>query len=217
MKIMKGVAILAVAVAIGIYIMPHTHSIFMGKHDWYFLGNPGSDINCQKCHADIYEELELSPVHKKWGDATRADTSDCEACHRGNLSITYANASSATPGIEAHAASKTECMYCHGNTSIASFYGAPVAGGFGISDLPSDSGSNSTHLQLLIGSTFDSNVYPGESEACIFCHTSVGVKFNITTYRGFSLNVANKPSSLSDGWYVSSISPSSFYTYTEVK
>ena len=217
MESIKLMLILLTILALGVVILPQTVSLFVGQHKWYYLDNPASDVPCQKCHADIYEELNLSTPHKKWGDPTKADTADCEACHRGNFSITYANASAGQPGLEAHAASTIECMYCHGNSTIASYHSAPIAGGFGLSDLATDTGVNATHLELVTGTAFQSNVYPGESEACIFCHTNVGVKFNFTTYTGFSLTVENTISGGNSYWTVSSITPIDFVTYTEVK
>ena len=217
MDMLKGLLLFTVITAVGIYVLPPTLSIFLGQHDWYYLDNPGSDVPCQKCHADIYEELELSPLHKKWGNSAIADTSDCEACHRGNFSIVYANASAGQPGKEAHAASRTECMYCHGNTSVATFHNAPIAGGFGISDLPSDTGVNSTHFEMIVGTGADSNIYPGESEACILCHTNVKVRINFTSYIGYSITAENTITSSTSEWVIGGISPSNFIAYSEVK
>lgn len=215
MAIEKGLLAFIIISAIGIIVLPSTVSIFSGQHQWYYLDNPGSDVPCQKCHADIYEELNLSSLHKKWGDPSVADTADCEACHRGNTSVTYANASASEPGREAHAATRAECSYCHFNSSNP--YNAPVAGGFGLSDLATDTGLNSTHFELLTGTAFQSNVYPEESEACIFCHTDVGVKYNFTTYTEYTIAVRNSVTTTSSEWGVTNMSATNFTTYTEVK
>lgn len=244
MRSSRLVLILVTTLMVGIFVLPKTVSLFAGMHEWYYLdANPTSDVDCKKCHADIYEELQLSPLHKKWGDPTIADTKDCEACHRGNASITYANASSNQPGLEAHAATKADCTYCHFNTTnmrnavhgnLSNLLGYDtsgcrchnpdpnlssfgMAGGFGFSNHPDDSGLNSTHLELILGTALDSGVYPGESEACIFCHTDVGVKFNVTTYTGYSITVSNNVAGNISEWSVSDISPTDFITYTEVK
>lgn len=229
--------------AIGVVVLPSTVSIFLGQHDWYYLENPGSDVPCQKCHADIYEELNLSQLHKHWGNPNVADTSDCEACHRGNSSITYANASAGQYGLEAHAASRTECGYCHfnttnmhnavhGNLSKLLNYTAPscnlchnphgnssygIAGGFGLSNLAGDSGLNSTHFDLITGTALKSNTYPGESEACVFCHTDVGVAFNVTSYTGYTLTAYDSISGNTSQWHITKLDPSNFTTYREVK
>ena len=242
MKTIRVIMIIVMLLSLGIIIFPKTLSIFTGKHNWYNLENPTSDVPCQKCHADTYEELNLSTLHKKWGDPAKADTADCEACHRGNASITYANASSGQPGLGAHAATKATCSYCHFNTSnmynavhgnlsnvlgydasgcrCHNIHGTDsygIAGGFGLSNLANDTGSSSTHYELITGTTFQSNVYPEESEACIFCHTDVGVKFTMTTYSGYRITVVNSFTATSSSWGVSSISPSNYVTYTEVK
>lgn len=114
------------------------------------------------------------------GDPLKADKADCETCHRGNFSITYANSSTDQPGEEAHAASTIQCMYCHGNSTIAAQLNAPIAGGFGLSDDISDTGENSTHLSFVLGA-MNSSLMDSSNEACIACHTDVGVKFNMTT------------------------------------
>lgn len=239
---LRFASLLAVILSIGILILPPTVSNFAGRHIWYYLDNPGSDVPCQKCHADVYEELNLSTLHKKWGDPAKADTADCEACHRGNTSITYSEASTGKEGKEAHAATKSECSYCHlnttnmheavhGNLSKKLGYDGTgcrchnafsqdslgIAGGFGLSNLASDTGSNSTHFELLVGTFFRSSIYPDESEACIACHTDVGVKFNITSYTGYSISVFNSISPISSEWTIADITPSEFTTYTEVK
>jgi hypothetical protein len=242
MAIEKGLLAFIITAAIGIIVLPSTVSLFSGQHDWYYLDNPTSDVPCQKCHADIYAELNLSSLHIKWGDSAKADTADCEACHRGNSSVTYTNASAGQPGLEAHAATRAECSYCHFNTSNmwnavhgnlsktlgydasgcrchnphgSDAYG--IAGGFGLSNLATDTGLNSTHFELLTGTAFESNVYPDESEACIFCHADVGVKFNFTTYTEYSLSVRNSVTTTSSEWSVTDISATNFTTYTEVK
>ena len=129
----KGIALLAIAVvAIGIFALPSTVSLFSGQHAWYDLGASieGSagrnNVPCEKCHADVWEEMqsEANGVHKKL---------TCAMCHRTRFncyydndtghyepesSLTYARghyyANPPTPGKEAHAASTIECMDCHG-------------------------------------------------------------------------------------------------------
>ena len=244
---MRSIRLIIITISLltaGLIVLPETVSVFLGKHNWYNLdASPASDVPCQKCHADIYEELNLSDLHIRWGDPAKADTADCEACHRGNASITYANASSGQPGLEAHAASQAKCSYCHfntsnmynavhGNLSKLLNYTAPscskchdihgpdsygIAGGFGLSNLVNDTGVNSTHFELIRGTSFDSNVYPEESESCIFCHTNVGVKITFTTYSGYRITAVNSFSATSSSWVISSMTPTNYVTYTEVK
>jgi hypothetical protein len=105
----KEMALLVIAVAaIGIFALPSTVSLFAGQHTWYDLGAKGNDVPCEKCHADIADELGISGPHKNMS---------CWYCHRtGNLTgYTYASGdgTASTPGQEVHAASTVECMECH--------------------------------------------------------------------------------------------------------
>ena len=144
----KGIALLAVAVvAIGTFALPSTVSLFSGQHTWYDLGSEGNDVPCEKCHADVAEEMNaLTGPHT---GETGYERLKCEYCHRTfkieqgdtnpsdseasgydqypdvNLSLeaqylyTYGSGdgSGATPGKQAHAASTIPCMYCHSGGS----------------------------------------------------------------------------------------------------
>jgi len=117
------VAIISV-LAISTIILPQTVTLFAGQHYWYDLSGAGNDVPCEKCHADIAEEMNsLITVHT---GETGYERMKCEYCHRlfpiqhQNISFTnytYARVSgdytSFQPGEEAHAASTVPCMYCH--------------------------------------------------------------------------------------------------------
>lgn len=169
--------------SLSIYLFPSTVSLFPGEHLWYDLEQEGTGVPCIKCHADIYDELNNSVYHKVWGDPNKADDQDCYTCHTINQSITYADADVGIIGLEAHAASTISCGYCHFNSSIASAMGALVAGGFGKSDLPNDTGSVEAHKEFLESAMLDdplygSNLLEKENEACIACHSAVAVKIH---------------------------------------
>jgi len=109
-------------VAVGTFALPTTMSLFSGQHTWYAL-HDDKLMPCQKCHADIFEELEMSGFHKwnggSFGAGNTSHVTDlaCYGCHRANASITYADVgtttAAVTPGEEAHAASTVACMLCH--------------------------------------------------------------------------------------------------------
>ena len=107
----KIVLIMLAVFAIGIFASPSTIAMFGGQHNWYDLGPDGNDVPCEKCHADIYDEMNqyYSP-HR---------TYQCSHCHRiygfGGENYVYAKGdnSGSWPGQEAHAASTVECMECH--------------------------------------------------------------------------------------------------------
>mgnify|MGYP000200478961 FL=1 len=111
-------------VAVGLFALPSTVSLFSGQHTWYALDDSNL-MPCKKCHADVYEELCASGFHKWDGGnfSQGGDSGDtpsdfaCYGCHRANASITYAavgtSAAAVTPGKQAHAASTVACMLCH--------------------------------------------------------------------------------------------------------
>ena len=75
---MRSIRLIIITISLltaGLIVLPETVSVFLGKHNWYNLdASPASDVPCQKCHADIYEELNLSDLHIRWGDPAKADT-----------------------------------------------------------------------------------------------------------------------------------------------
>lgn len=173
--------------AAGVYLLPSTLSLFAGQHLWYDVNPGGNDIPCTKCHADILDELSLGKYHiKQKGDPNAADWHDCSFCHRVNSSITYARGDGAGTwvGKEAHAASLIQCMYCH----AFSRYGAPYAGGFGLTNYTYDSGIYAAHREFVVESNL-SSIMLDENEACISCHTQIGLAFNYTTVRVMGVEI----------------------------
>ncbi|MGB2728470.1 MAG: hypothetical protein WBD09_08330, partial [Halobacteriota archaeon] len=119
----KGITLFAIAVvAIGTFALPNTVSLFSGQHTWYDLGPKGNDVPCEKCHADIAEEMDaLEGPHT---GETGYGRFECEYCHRifsvwrrnstfENYTYASGDGTGAEPGVEAHAASTVACMYCH--------------------------------------------------------------------------------------------------------
>ena len=187
--------------------LPNTVTLFAGQHYWYNLSTSNNDVPCQKCHADILEELEQSNFHVDWGTANTADQRDCEACHRSNNSITYASedGTTYTPGKQAHAASVVACMLCHQNSSAtatpgvsSASYAGYYAGGFNITDMGRTSPyaySNETHHghyeahNAFVAKAIDDSTLQDSNEACVACHTFVAVKINWTHARSLEFDV----------------------------
>ncbi|MEA3488639.1 MAG: hypothetical protein U9R10_05255 [Euryarchaeota archaeon] len=214
-KIMlMGIAV----VAMGIFALPSTVSLFAGQHSWYDLsesvgGTSGvNNVPCEKCHQDIGDEM------KSGGNGVHRDLT-CAMCHRAPFTgYTYARGhyehgtlgtQPPRPGQEAHAASAIACMDCHaaydpplmnsphtkdreysgkcGNCHLNGNYGAGclAAGGFGLTPYESDTGTNATHKQFVLGASGDT-LMEGANEACIACHTRIGV--NITWTKSAHMN-----------------------------
>ncbi len=127
----KGISLLAIAVvAIGTFALPNTVSLFSGQHTWYDLSGQGNDVPCEKCHADIAEEMEsgIGPHMNETGHG-RLECGDCHRVfpivHKNTSFATYTyaseNGTGAQPGVEAHAASTVACMYCHSGNESGTF------------------------------------------------------------------------------------------------
>ncbi|MCK4731223.1 MAG: hypothetical protein KAT65_02085 [Methanophagales archaeon] len=189
MESQKIVLLTVVAViAIGIFALPSTVSLFSGQHTWYDLSAKGNDVPCEKCHADIADEMVSTGAHLNM---------KCEVCHRTDKRVGYAkdNNGNVVPGQGAHAASTQECMVCHGGTvknfdhfesfevgNCSDCHPVPAAGGFNMTVPPHnqpdlDTGEKAAHLQF-VRDSMDEPLMEGANEACIACHTRVGV--NIT-------------------------------------
>jgi hypothetical protein len=208
------VALLLVAtVAIGIFALPSTVSLFSGQHTWYDLSAGPNDVPCEKCHAEIEDEMQS-------GDNGAHRNVTCAMCHRTPFTnYTYGSGEgtgSFTPGKEAHAAAVVQCMDCHaadeedflggypynhenypeyyGDGSAAYCYKCHIsgsttgdnafilAGGFGLTgrNYPTiyvDTGEKAAHRKFVLDAMNES-LMEGANEACIACHTRIGV--NIT-------------------------------------
>jgi hypothetical protein len=189
------VALLAGAiVAIGIFALPNTVSLFSGQHTWYDLIAGGNDVPCEKCHADVADEMD-SQIGPHSGE-TGYGRFECGYCHRISELYTYASGygSGSTPGKEAHAASTVPCMHCHSGQVAhgEAFTNEDClkchdlvwpfdidAGGFGLSEATSsDTGEKAAHKKFVLDAMYNNSLMDGANEACIACHTRIGV--NIT-------------------------------------
>lgn len=170
--------LLAVAVlAIGLYIMPSTLSLFSGQHTFV----NGSEVSCRKCHEDIYSELNSGASQSP--QAPHSSIANCRVCHTtGELdNVIGGSADWLTPikvnistDPQAHSAITVECVFCHDlivaeitgvNESHRPFYNSSKA----------DDPNNGTKL------------LKGGNEACIGCHTHIWV--NITWNRPVGYNI----------------------------
>jgi len=206
----KKIVLLAVAiVAIGIFALPGTVSLFSGQHTWYDLSAGANDVPCEKCHGEIEDEM-MSDENGAHRNLT------CAMCHRTCFNMTYnpstgkyekspgftyasGKGNGSTAGKEAHAAATIECMDCHGMDHAYGYwshygyeeYESPgceachdgfsileiTAGGFGMTDYPDDTGERAAHRKF-VNDSIDEPLMEGSNEACIACHTRIGV--NIT-------------------------------------
>ncbi|RZN37862.1 MAG: hypothetical protein EF813_05500 [Methanosarcinales archaeon] len=107
--------ILCIAViAIGIFMLPQTLSMFSGQHSWY---DPSDDaIPCEKCH--WLESGELTScaygLHSPHRSADREF--ECTECHNVTMDVSYYFETGAVgEHTPAHAATTVSCLACHGD------------------------------------------------------------------------------------------------------
>ena len=166
-------------IGIGIFALPESMAMFGGQHNWYDLGADGNQIPCEKCHADVYDDMIGTGPHKNMS---------CSNCHRTeNLSdYVYAsgNGTGSVPGQKAHAASSVECMDCHSGSITSFFVGDNLqshpnieAGGFNLTVNSFDTGTAASHQAFILGAN-ESGLMEGENEACVACHTHVEMNIN---------------------------------------
>ena len=219
--------LLVAVVAIGIFALPSTMALFGGQHNWYDLGPAGNDVPCEKCHADVFDELSNSGPHVNM---------ECWFCHRtGSItSITYASGegNSSVPGQEAHAASTVECMACHIGFTAPSNHPSEwdqsedcvkchggkfpagnyilEAGGFGLVTWnSSDTGAKAAHKAFVDNASSDP-LMDGANEACITCHTHVAIDINWTHKYLMSLDADGSNGT----WVLSGFSATGNYNQT---
>ncbi len=198
------ILIAIVLLAVGVLILPSTVSLFAGQHYWYNINKSGNQIPCEKCHADVFEELNQSISKSRYHDFNnnhKADREDCAACHRANTSITYASDNSTTwqAGRQAHAASVVACMLCHEwnpqNINSTEVGSVPAAGGFNVStslspyDYGTNNGTYAAH-NAFIAEAIKNSTLQDSNEACIACHTHVAVKIKWEHKRALEFNVS---------------------------
>jgi len=184
----KLVLVAVAIVAIGIFALPSTVSLFSGQHTWYDLNPAGNQLPCQKCHQDIQDEM----ISGDNGVHTTLAAPGCD-CHRVNTTDTRFGtgvadgdgAGFSTPGTKAHAAATIACMLCHEQGT-----NFPFAGGFNqtvvyegstpvyyYNSTTGTGGEQAAH-NAFIREAIKDPLMEDSNEACIACHTRIGV--NIT-------------------------------------
>ncbi len=226
MKTNKLLLLAVAVVAVGIFALPSTVSLFAGQHVWYNISGPGNNLPCEKCHADIFEEytMDANGVHKTLAGGTGAKSWQlgtgaeprraCGACHRVSSVGTFASGdgSGSTPGEEAHAAATIACMACHNAHNLSGTgWNAPYAGGFKEMNAsgqnlskwqyskPGHNGTYAAHNAFIIEALKDDTLQDA-NEACLACHTNIAVKINWTHARSLEWDIdIGKPQTTSFG------------------
>ena len=199
----RTILTIVITLAIGVLVLPSTVSLFAGQHYWYDINARGNDIPCEKCHADVYEELKNNPYHEEL---------TCDLCHRA-INISYASGYYNGPDMSyewgAHAASTVSCLVCHsgrdsGEGNLHEHHEVvadcsvchspsptdypPIAGGFGVTGQADDTGIYAAHRKFVLEAK-NSSMMMSANEACIACHTHVAVKIKWNHSRSLEFNI----------------------------
>ena len=185
----KLILVAIAIVAVGLFALPSSVSLFSGQHTWYDLSvTEGSDVPCEKCHADIQDEMmsSLNGIH----EGLAGPGCDCHRVNGTGVAIGGYGGAAPVPGTTSHAAETIACMLCHEEaTRTGEDY--PFAGGFtddvyigtgatvqyNYSHSDGTGGEHAAHNQF-ISQAIIGTLMEDSNEACIACHTRVGV--NIT-------------------------------------
>lgn len=189
----KLVLVAIAIVAVGLFALPSSVSLFSGQHTWYDLSlTEGSDVPCQKCHDDINDEMVSADngVH----EALAGPGCDCHRVNTTGVAIGGYDGNAPVPGTTSHAAETIACMICHEEDGDKQLAGYPFAGGFSQSLVEASAGGSTTpytyssggiggehaaHNQF-IGQAIHDPLMEDSNEACIACHTRVGVNIQWT-------------------------------------
>ncbi|MCZ7384152.1 MAG: hypothetical protein O8C63_05310 [Candidatus Methanoperedens sp.] len=131
----KVILLSLAVVAVGLFALPSTMSLFAGQHTWVDL----DEFKCQKCHQDIYDELTTKSAYHGGFETSYGNA--CARCHyttpNGNKTGANLTAqqwqkknSNGTTGYSndtngyyqavnftAHSAITVECLACHGTSN----------------------------------------------------------------------------------------------------
>jgi hypothetical protein len=176
--VLIGIAILAV----GLIALPQTFALFAGQHDWYnertndVAGIKG--IPCMKCHADVRAQMDNMPRNAPHTTGTFDGSDGCIGCHvEAEMNKNPTTEIGGLPG-QLHAAAAPECLDCHGDNAGMgyTYYGAPVGVSIFGTTYAANGASAEVHGEFVMNASVTTEeLLKGANEACVGCHTHVGV------------------------------------------
>ncbi len=156
----KTLVLVCAVLAVGLFVLPSALSLFAGQHQFI----EGEDVQCGKCHGAEYDELKAGTAHEGMS---------CQFCHqtKGHAKGDDGGGMSGTQfsSDAQHASISPQCIVCHDNVAV---------------ELNAIDESH-TEFYRDAGAD-DATLMEGANEACIGCHTHIGV--NITWQRATTLS-----------------------------
>ncbi|HIE31838.1 MAG TPA: hypothetical protein EYP67_05595 [Methanosarcinales archaeon] len=99
-------------VAIGLFALPATISMFAGQHSWYDPKDQG--IPCEKCHWIEYEEMRSGTYGVHSPHRTADKLFECTECHNVSMNVSHYFKTGQVGGhTPVHAATTVSCLACH--------------------------------------------------------------------------------------------------------
>lgn len=194
------VIILAIAiVAIGLFILPSTLSMFVGQHTWYSVKNPDDMVElCAKCHQPEVDEW-ADNVARGGAHATFAteypDASGCTICHQMNVSYidAYGLDNSTLLGYDFEDFTQAGLSNTSNATNFTDKWRTTSTPHAAIKVDCADCHYNAT-IQLAKPESAHSDFYnqtknaSTDSAACIGCHTMTVMNITWWKYGGLDIN-----------------------------
>ena len=219
----------AAVVAIGLFALPATVSMFAGQHAWYDPKDQG--IPCIKCHWLEYEEMRGGAYSQHRPHVYQNGSThhfECEECHNVTIDVDDYYHDGVSGHSPAHAASTVACLACHSGelnatamhelgaryemTSFADVDGClkchdPPNGLIGeafIDHVDTELTNNrSAHKAFYLAMKGEDTVLSDANEACLGCHSRTGVNITWTRNSYVSYHVTCDKSGYNVSWNTS--------------
>lgn len=208
---MRGmqVIILAIAiVAIGLFILPSTLSMFVGQHTWYSVKNTDDMVTlCGKCHQPEVDEwktnIDNGGAHATF-EKVYGTQSGCAICHQVNSTALadYGLDVSALSGYSFEDFTQEDLTNTSNATDFQGTWRSQTTPHAAIKVDCADCHYNAT-VQLMNSSSAHSDFYnqstanATNSAACIGCHTMTDVNISWYKFGGLDINATiNKSTNL---------------------
>ncbi len=166
----KTIFLCFAVIAIGIFMLPQTLSMFAGQHSWY---DPKDDcgIPCEKCHWLESGELTGCAYGIHSPHRTAEMPFECVECHNVSMDVNYyfetGDVGEHTP---AHAATTVSCLACHGDLFSNSTHACTTC--------HADLGSGGVNTMHVLAMKYGM----GHPTNCLKCHRDYD-PYNITAMR----------------------------------
>jgi len=185
MNTLKLVFVAAMAISVGVLILPHA-VLVMHEAEKEELPVPAPAASFME---QVMAELMASGAHGEFS---------CDTCHNSPLTdfgvkVECMDCHGDTGNISGHWTFQEcrNCTECHHDTNISSYNDFISAGGFGRDATEFDVGGMAGHQGLIREAEMNTQM-TGANEACFACHTGINVSVSIPKSKSMSFNAGTK-------------------------